>query len=103
MNPPGPYKLLIADPPWPFDDRLPGPGRGAEKHYSTLSLPLLERVEHLASRLAMHEECWSCRCALLPPSHEEPAHCDTCSAFDPSEHDPTPYMITCRDAAKGSL
>lgn len=30
--------VLVADPPWRFDDRLPGPGRGAEKHYPTLSV-----------------------------------------------------------------
>lgn len=29
---------LIADPPWPFRDRLPGNGRGAQKHYSLLSI-----------------------------------------------------------------
>lgn len=28
-----PFKIVTADPPWKFSDRLPGPGRGAEKHY----------------------------------------------------------------------
>ena len=32
------YGVLVADPPWSFDDKLPGPGRGAEKHYSVLTL-----------------------------------------------------------------
>ncbi len=30
-------RVLVADPPWRFSDRLPGNGRGAAKHYSTLS------------------------------------------------------------------
>lgn len=29
---------LVADPPWPFKDRLPGGGRGAAKHYNLLSI-----------------------------------------------------------------
>lgn len=32
------YACLVADPPWRFGDKLPGPGRGAEKHYPTLSI-----------------------------------------------------------------
>jgi N6-adenosine-specific RNA methylase IME4 len=30
--------ILVADPPWRFNDKLPGPGRGAEKHYNCMSL-----------------------------------------------------------------
>lgn len=30
------YRVLCADPPWQFGDKLPGPGRGAEKHYKVL-------------------------------------------------------------------
>jgi N6-adenosine-specific RNA methylase IME4 len=44
------FKVVVADPPWRFGDSLPGPGRGASKHYATLSLaeidaflPALER------------------------------------------------------------
>jgi N6-adenosine-specific RNA methylase IME4 len=33
-----PAKVLVADPPWPFGDRLPGPGRGAGSHYDLLSI-----------------------------------------------------------------
>lgn len=36
--PPGPYRTIVADPPWRYDDHLPGPGRGAEKHYATLTV-----------------------------------------------------------------
>ncbi len=32
------YKVLVADPPWSFNDKLPGPGRGAEKHYDVMTL-----------------------------------------------------------------
>ena len=43
------YRTIVADPPWQFDDALPGPKRGASKHYATmptevictLRLPLL--------------------------------------------------------------
>lgn len=30
--------VLVADPPWPFRDSLPGRGRGAAKHYPLLSV-----------------------------------------------------------------
>lgn len=32
------YRTVVADPPWQFRDKLPGPSRGAEKNYSLLSL-----------------------------------------------------------------
>lgn len=32
------YACIVADPPWHFGDRLPGNGRGAEKHYSVMSI-----------------------------------------------------------------
>lgn len=32
----GGYKTVKADPPWAYDDDLPGPGRGASEHYDTL-------------------------------------------------------------------
>lgn len=31
-------KALVADPPWAFGDKLPGPGRGAAKHYPTMTV-----------------------------------------------------------------
>lgn len=33
----GPVRLLYVDPPWRASDQLPGPGRGASKHYRTMS------------------------------------------------------------------
>ena len=30
------YRVLVADPPWAFKDTLPGPKRGAEKHYPVM-------------------------------------------------------------------
>jgi N6-adenosine-specific RNA methylase IME4 len=32
-----PFRVLAADPPWRFKDKLPGKGRGAEKHYPTMT------------------------------------------------------------------
>lgn len=33
-----PFRVIVADPAWQFQDKLPGNGRGADKHYSTLSI-----------------------------------------------------------------
>lgn len=30
------YKTVMADPPWAYDDDLPGPARGSNSHYDTL-------------------------------------------------------------------
>jgi N6-adenosine-specific RNA methylase IME4 len=30
--------VLVADPPWKFGDSLPGPGRGASKHYPCMDV-----------------------------------------------------------------
>jgi len=32
------FRVLVADPPWPFGDALPGKARGAKKHYRLMSL-----------------------------------------------------------------
>lgn len=41
---PVPFRVLVADPPWPFDDKLPGEGRGAVKHYGLMTLVDIERL-----------------------------------------------------------
>ena len=33
-----PFRVVCADPPWSFGDKLPGATRGAEKNYQVLSL-----------------------------------------------------------------
>jgi N6-adenosine-specific RNA methylase IME4 len=33
--------VIVADPPWKFNDRLPGDTRGAERNYPCLSIPEL--------------------------------------------------------------
>ncbi len=38
-----PARALVADCPWKFGDALPGPGRGAVKHYDCLSVEDLKR------------------------------------------------------------
>lgn len=62
---PGPFRVLSADPPWTFDDRLPGKGRGAEKHYSTMSTadiarfplpPLFDEAWLFLWRVHTHQE-----------------------------------------------
>ena len=36
------FSVLCADPPWKFGDKLPGPKRGADKHYPTMALAELK-------------------------------------------------------------
>lgn len=35
-------RVLVADPPWKFNDTLPGPKRGAAKHYPVLDLDTIK-------------------------------------------------------------
>lgn len=60
-----PVRMVWADPPWPFHDRLPGSGRGAEKHYGLMTmdeihalLPRLEREEGLLIAEQAHLYLW---------------------------------------------
>lgn len=34
--PDGPFKTIMVDPPWAYDDDMPGPGRGSNSHDDTL-------------------------------------------------------------------
>lgn len=36
--PTGPYRSIVVDPPWRYGDKLPGGGRGAAKHYETMTV-----------------------------------------------------------------
>lgn len=40
---PEPFRLVLADPPWQLQDKLPGKSRGAEKNYDVLSVRELMR------------------------------------------------------------
>lgn len=33
------FGVVAADPPWKFDDQLPGDTRGADNHYDTMTIP----------------------------------------------------------------
>lgn len=39
------FRVLVADPPWSFGDKLPGKNRGAAKNYSVLSVEGICRFE----------------------------------------------------------
>lgn len=39
------YQTLVADPPWNFNDHLPGDSRGAANNYQTLSISQLKDFE----------------------------------------------------------
>ncbi len=41
----GPFSVVLADPPWKLADQLPGPGRGAGKHYDLMSVDELCKME----------------------------------------------------------
>jgi N6-adenosine-specific RNA methylase IME4 len=43
MNRPEPFRVIAVDCPWKFGDALPGPKRGASKHYACLTVPELAR------------------------------------------------------------
>lgn len=52
------YKTVVADPPWAYDDDLPGGGRGANAHYDTLHYgsvmgmgPQVQKVTALSAHL----------------------------------------------------
>jgi N6-adenosine-specific RNA methylase IME4 len=39
----GPFRVVVADPPWAFEDSLPGASRGAAKNYDLLDAELVSR------------------------------------------------------------
>jgi N6-adenosine-specific RNA methylase IME4 len=39
------YHCIVVDPPWSFGDKLPGPGRGAAKHYRTLAVEQIAKLD----------------------------------------------------------
>ena len=39
------YRIAVVDPAWKFSDALPGKKRGAEKHYTCLSIDDLKKLE----------------------------------------------------------
>lgn len=41
------FRTLVADPPWPYKDKLPGKGRGAAKHYALLGPADIRGYLHL--------------------------------------------------------
>lgn len=60
--PEGPYKTLMVDPPWAYDDDMPGPGRGSSSHYDTLHdgfvLGMAPQIQEITSPSA-HLYLWT--------------------------------------------
>src|SRR5690606_17108269 len=48
------YRVIVADPPWAFLDKLPGKGRGAQKHYGVMSTAAICAFE----LPPLDEDCW---------------------------------------------
>lgn len=59
--PKGPFTTLVADPPWPFKDKLPGPKRGAAKHYACMTLG---EIEDMRIPLGLALDCPDCGAVL---------------------------------------
>jgi N6-adenosine-specific RNA methylase IME4 len=59
-----PFRVLLADPPWLFRDKLPGRGRGASKHYSCMGIDALKRFE--LPPLAPDCVLFLWRCSAMP-------------------------------------
>ena len=49
------YQCIVADPPWPYKDKLPGKGRGAAKYYTLMSI---EEISSLYIPSAENCHCW---------------------------------------------
>lgn len=63
-------RTLVADPPWDFDDHLPGRSRGAARNYACLSLAQLQaypipRMERDAWLLLWYTTAFHCEAELL--------------------------------------
>lgn len=48
------FRVLVADPAYPFKDKLPGKGRGAAKHYGCMTVDAICAME----LPKLHEDCW---------------------------------------------
>lgn len=57
--------VVVADPPWAFADKLPGKGRGAAKHYSTMAVADIALMLGAASLGANDCVCFCWRVASM--------------------------------------
>jgi len=63
-----PFRVIVADPPWRFDDNLPGDGRGAAKHYKTIgNADMPHFLEDQAIEVAENAILFMWRVAALVP------------------------------------
>lgn len=51
-----PFKTIVADPPWAFIDSLPGPKRGAKKHYNMMTIKEIQDYLPTAETLLIHQD-----------------------------------------------
>lgn len=49
-----PFRVVVADPPWPFGDKLPGAGRGAVKNYDVLPTEFIRAGRFVGGDLLNH-------------------------------------------------
>lgn len=46
------YRTIVADPPWPYNDGLPGGGRGADSHYDSLPVGMIQGLGPFVNKIA---------------------------------------------------
>jgi N6-adenosine-specific RNA methylase IME4 len=71
--PDGTYRTIVADPPWSYDDGLPGSGqRGADSHYDTLPWQMVAGMAPQISEVAdSHAHLWLwCTNSFIVEAHQ---------------------------------
>lgn len=53
-----PHRVIVADPAWLFGDKLPGPGRGASKHYGCMTVDEIAALALPAHAADCHLFLW---------------------------------------------
>lgn len=57
LPPVEPFRTIVADPGWPYGDKLPGSGRGASKNYGTMTVDTIARfLESFAMMMTLGAE-----------------------------------------------
>lgn len=60
------HRVIVADPPWRFGDRLPGASRGASKNYRTGDVSYIVRAYNVAAMTAPNAVLFLWRVSAMP-------------------------------------
>lgn len=96
-----PFRVVVADPPWAFGDALPGPGRGAAKHYELLTVDQIAARQfvggHLLSSGAVADDAYLFLWRVSARELVEAAYA-VCRAWD---FDPVTERVWCKETKNG--